>query len=280
LPNMAAYPTGSMASDLGPESIAGALRGGWGRPLRFFDEIGSTNSEALDWAGRGGPHGAVVVADHQSAGRGRRGRAWLSQPGVALQFSLVLRPAVSPERLEFLPTIVGVACALGVEAASGLPVAVKWPNDVTCESRKLAGVLVETRVAASQVEAAVVGIGINAGWRALPEAISGRATSVAAELERVGKGPPPSRPEILARVLWWLEALYPALVDRRIAERVAAIASERSEVLGRSVVVRLADGQTIRGLAVGLMASGALRMRTDGVEREVAAGEVERLLVS
>src|SRR5918996_1634800 len=94
---------------LNEDAIASALKGRFGRPLRAFDSVDSTNTIALEWAGEGAPEGALVVADHQTAGRGRWGRAWMSEPGAALQFSLVLRPRLGLDRLGVLGLALGLA---------------------------------------------------------------------------------------------------------------------------------------------------------------------------
>src|SRR5680860_1413471 len=145
-----------MTSDLSAARIEGALRGRWGRPLRFFEEIESTNSEALEWAEEGAPEGAAVVADHQSAGRGRLGRTWLSEPGAVLPLSVVLRPRLPPDRFGLLSAAAGVATAEAIAEVSGLSCRLKWPNDVTISGRQVAGILHESRVSTAGVPAIAV----------------------------------------------------------------------------------------------------------------------------
>lgn len=235
-------------------SIEAALTGSFGRPLKFFESIPSTNSEALAWAAQGAPEGAVVAADHQTAGRGRRGRAWLSEPGRLLQFSVVLRPALPLDRLGLLIVGLGVACARGIDAVSGLVASIKWPNDVTVEARKLAGILVETRVVGARLDAAIAGIGINVGWglAELPADIAGSATSVVAEMQRRGLADVPSRPRILAAVLAAIEDVYPKTSSEGRVE-VLGEATARSEVVGRDVSVRFSDGKSWEGRATRLL---------------------------
>jgi BirA family biotin operon repressor/biotin-[acetyl-CoA-carboxylase] ligase len=246
---------------------------GFGEPLRFFDEVGSTNDEALEWAREGAPEGGLVVADRQTAGRGRRGRTWHAPKGLALLFSVVLRPGLSPDRLGLLTTALGVA---GAEAALALGVdaRVKWPNDVVVEGKKLAGVLVESRLGGSRVEAAIAGMGFNVSVDPgdLPEDLSTPATSLAVEL-----GEAPSRPETLARVLESFAPIYRSLAAAPDAVGLLARAEELSAVIGSTVDVRMGDGSLVTGDARGLTDTGALVVTGGRGDVVVSAGEIESL---
>jgi BirA family biotin operon repressor/biotin-[acetyl-CoA-carboxylase] ligase len=268
-----------MVSDLSRQAVEHAVTGRLGKPVRYFDTTGSTNTDALDWARDGAPEGAMVVADHQTAGRGRRGRTWLSEPGQALQFSLLLRPAVPPERLGLLTTVVGVACAEGVEHGAGIPARLKWPNDVTVEGRKLAGILVETTLRGRRVEAAVAGIGLNVSWPLdeMPSGMAEDATSVSAERVRRGLVDGPSRAELLSVILERTELWYEAMTAPAVAERLIDRATELSDVLGCKVTVRLSAGRTVEGTAERLLPSGTLKVRTERGAVELDAGEVEQI---
>jgi BirA family biotin operon repressor/biotin-[acetyl-CoA-carboxylase] ligase len=269
-----------MSDALTGASVAQALRGRWGRPLRVLGEVPSTQDVALSWAADGAPEGALVVADHQTRGRGRRGRAWASAPGRAVQLSLVLRPRGTADRAGRLTTALGLAVADAVTALYALPAAVEWPNDVAVEGRKLAGVLVETRFTGGRWDTAVAGVGINVAWACteLPVDLAPRATSIACERERRGLGPArATRPALLADVLVRFESLYPLALGDDPDGHLMARAAARSGVLGRTVVVRLASGPTIEGVAVGLLESGALEVDTGGARRSVDAGHIERV---
>jgi BirA family transcriptional regulator, biotin operon repressor / biotin---[acetyl-CoA-carboxylase] ligase len=137
--------------------------------LRYFASIGSTNSEALQWAEKGAPDGALVVADTQTAGRGRMDRRWVTHAGAALAFSLILRPSVAEAEALGLFSPLG---ALGVASALaenyGLPAQVKWPNDVLLHRRKVCGILVEAVWVGSAVQNVVTGIGVNVASEAVP----------------------------------------------------------------------------------------------------------------
>lgn len=263
-----------MANGLGRDVVERALEGAWGHPLNAFELVGSTNTFALQWADEGAPEGALVVTDHQTGGRGRRGRAWVSEPGAALQFSLVLRPKVAVQRVPLVTTIAGVACAEGIESACGVPTCIKWPNDITAHGRKLAGILVEGRFPAASAPTVVVGIGINTGWaKGVPQEIAERATSIAAEMD----APAPPRAALLARVVKRLEERYRALDDDAALRDLLESASERSEVLGREVEVHFVDGTSLSGRADRLLESGALVIASGDSERAVESGELQHL---
>ena len=269
-----------MRDDLGEAVIEESLRGAFGKPLRYLATTDSTNEQALRWLADGAPEGALVVADHQTAGRGRRGRTWEAPPGSALLFSLVVRPRGRARITELLTTALGVSCARGIEETCGLEIGLKWPNDLVIGDDKLGGILVESRVTAGSVEGAVAGIGINVSWPAGDDArpFATPATSIAAALANgIGEGIP-SRVELLGAVLASFEDLYGRLDSEAGAEETRREAAARSTVLGSAVSVRLADGSEIRGTATDLTASGALVIeREDGSAVILAAGEIEQL---
>jgi BirA family transcriptional regulator, biotin operon repressor / biotin---[acetyl-CoA-carboxylase] ligase len=256
-------------SDLSVEAVRKTLRGRYGTPYRYLRVTGSTNSDALQWAGDGVPEGALVVAEEQRTGRGRMGRRWVAPAGSALLFSLVLRPRSS---MDLLTTVLGIACAEGIEEATGLGAGLKWPNDVTIGGRKVAGILVESQTAGQDI-VAVAGVGINVFW---PRGEMPEATSIAAELERRGKHPGVSRALLLSGVLAALEAMYPVEEPQHVIERAEA----RSTVLGKDAVVRLATGDVLEGTATRLLPNGALAVLVDGREISVTAGEIERVRVA
>jgi BirA family biotin operon repressor/biotin-[acetyl-CoA-carboxylase] ligase len=254
----------------------GASRGRrFGSPRRDLDVTGSTNTDALAWAERDAPEGALVVAEHQTAGRGRWGRRWESVPGASLLFSLVLRPQQPAGELALLTTALGVAVAEGVDRASGLDCRLKWPNDVNASGRKLAGVLVETRLSGPTVAVAVAGVGINLDWPEVPAELAERATSVGAELRRLGRPAAVDRAAVLGEVLYCFEQLYPAVTQspRDVLER----ATGRSEILGRDVTIRLSDGSVLEGRATRLLAGGELEVASPAGPVSVDAGEIERV---
>src|SRR5690242_19863216 len=175
-----------------PDELAPALAAAAGRlgpfeaRIRFMPSVGSTNDVAAALAQAGAGEGTTIVAEHQTAGRGRRGRTWFSPPGAGLYVSVVLRPGDSDSltpAVTLLTLAAGVALAEGVRAATGLPVGIKWPNDLVVERRKLAGILAEA-VGSPGVSAIILGFGINIRPAAYPPEIASRATSLESELGR------------------------------------------------------------------------------------------------
>ena len=263
-----------MDQRLTAEAIQPALRGRFGDPLRYYESIGSTNEEAMRWAIEGAPEGAVVGADHQTAGRGRWGRTWSSAPGNLLQTSTVLRPRIRVADAGVITTCVGVACARAVEETSGVEVGIKWPNDVNIMGKKIAGILVESHLDdEGKIDIAIAGVGINVNWAVseMPEEIRDTATSIA-----VVTGSPVDRLRLLASFLFALESVYGLIKAGRRAEIIAE-AVMRSDVLGQAVTVRFLDGNAIAGRAAGIDASGGLQLETAEGIRVVQVGEIEQL---
>jgi BirA family biotin operon repressor/biotin-[acetyl-CoA-carboxylase] ligase len=264
-----------MQDALSSGAVEAAARGRFGRPCRYLPEVGSTNTEALAWAAEGADEGAVVTTDHQTAGRGRRGRTWFDAPGTSLLFSLILRPRIPFERLGLLPVALGTAVAEALDAACRIPARTKWPNDVTVDGRKIAGILVETKLVGSRADIAVAGVGLNYDWSdvEVPAAIGDAATSIGTELGAA----PPSRAAMLGEVLAAIEDLYPLMVREKDASELLDRARPRSAVLGRRVGIRMAEGGLVSGVARDLMPDGALQVEVDGALRAFHVGEIERL---
>ncbi|HVL64931.1 MAG TPA: biotin--[acetyl-CoA-carboxylase] ligase, partial [Actinomycetota bacterium] len=205
-------------------------RGRFGRPLRALRTTGSTNADAVAWAVEGAPEGAVIVAEHQTAGRGRRGRSWSSRQGLSLLFSVVLRPQLELDRLGLVTTAFGVAVAEAADAEA-LGLGIKWPNDIVAGDRKLAGILVESRVSGRIADVAVGGVGLNVGWAdaELPEEVSASAVTLA-EVRRRARLDPPAPPEqMLASLLDHLERAASSLAApegrRAVVRRAAALST-------------------------------------------------------
>ena len=242
-----------------------------GRRVEFHAEIGSTNDRARAALADGGDEadGLAVVADLQTAGRGRRGRAWESPRGANLMVSLAMRPRLPAERAALL----GIAAALAVRdaAASMLPddtLRVKWPNDVvTADGRKVAGLLVETAIRGEELAEAVVGMGINVNWPAadMPAALRDGAASLC-DLA----GAPLDRVELLRRLLDTLAAEVAALErGGSPLERLRHV----SALDGRRIVVDTGAGR-IEGTATGVTADGQLVLETGAGATTLAVGEV------
>ncbi|NNE71580.1 MAG: biotin--[acetyl-CoA-carboxylase] ligase [Rhodothermales bacterium] len=239
-----------------------------GRVMESHPEIDSTNARALSWASEGAVHGSMVVAEKQTAGRGRHGRSWDGGQGESLLFSLVVRPQMEKERFGLLPLAAGLAVRDAVEPLPGLPEpALKWPNDLLVGGRKCAGILVESVMPAGSAPWAVVGIGLNVNQDSFPESLKEIATSL-----RLASGKQVARPLLLAHLL---EAFEERL---GLAEtRPSALVQDYLQVLhgvGRPVRFRHPDGRVTEGVLSGIDHSGALRVETGGQEEVYTAGEI------
>lgn len=238
-----------------------------GEPLVFMERTTSTNDLALDAADRGAPHGATFVADLQTKGRGRHGHTWTSPPGENLTFSILLRPTVDAPRANGLALVVGLAVrAAAARRVPAAAVAIKWPNDVVVGTKKLAGVLVESRLRGSRLDAIVVGVGLNVHMRSLPDDIRGIATSLA-----LLGDPDPNREAALADVLSELEPRLDAFSASGLEPLLLEL-REHDALAGASIV---AGG--VRGTGAGIDADGALLIRDESGETiRVTSGAVER----
>jgi BirA family transcriptional regulator, biotin operon repressor / biotin---[acetyl-CoA-carboxylase] ligase len=256
-----------------------------GRSLVTRAEVGSTNDEAWEALAGDAPDGTVVIADAQTRGRGRAGRAWHTAPGRALALSVLLREGCERRALGLLPLAAGLAAARALEALGAAP-ALKWPNDVLLDGRKVAGVLCESRTVRpakgfgtappgrearpAAREAVVVGVGINVAQAAadFPPELATTATSLALA------GVASDRESVAAAFLGALEPLWEALRADGGASLLAEW-SARAGGWGREVTVRTPAG-TVRGIARGLEPDGALRLESGpGAVTVVRAGDLE-----
>jgi BirA family biotin operon repressor/biotin-[acetyl-CoA-carboxylase] ligase len=236
--------------------------------VEAVERTGSTNADLL---ARGGPEGQVLVAEEQTAGRGRMGRTWVSQPGASLTFSVLLRPAAVPQvRRGWLPLLTGVAVATAVRCVAGVAATLKWPNDVLARDRKLAGILAE-----QSGEVVVIGIGINVATAAdaLPVSPAGlHATSLRLE------GADVARDVLLTEVLRQLERYYLPFRADPDPERTGLLAAYRTlcDTLGRQVRVELPGDRSLAGVAEDVDADGRLLVRAAGTSRltPISAGDV------
>ncbi|MBX3219475.1 MAG: biotin--[acetyl-CoA-carboxylase] ligase [Labilithrix sp.] len=269
--------TSPVAADLaGVADLVRARGGRLGEPIHLLAETGSTNDDARAGARAGAPHGAVWIAESQTRGRGRQGRAWVSAPGESLLFSVLLRIPCAPSRVPPLSLVCGLAVRDAVARAlgerDGERALVKWPNDVVVRDRagggwrKVAGVLVESALAGAKVEHVIVGIGVNVHTRDFPDDLAAIATSVAREASG-----PPHRAELLADILDALGRDVEQVAHRGLGV-VHARLSAHDALSGRAV--EGVDGD-LTGTACGIAPDGRLLVRRpDGVVTKVASGEV------
>ena len=216
----------------------------------------STNDVAAELARQGAQEGTVVVADHQTAGRGRRGRTWQGPSGTCLLCSIILRPQLAPTQAARLTMLASVAAVQAIRQ-TGAPAVIKWPNDILLNGRKLGGILVETGISGEQIAHAVIGIGINANVPAAGlHALSPQATSL-----RVETGHSVARPRILRLVLNELFARYPTLSDA--PDTIYHEWLGLLDTIGRQVTIDL-GGRLLQGHAEGAGSDGALLVRQAG----------------
>lgn len=257
-----------------PEEIHAGLATRWlGREIRHFEATDSTNRVAQDLARAGAPQGLAVVAEGQTAGRGRLGRAFFSPPHTNLYVSFVLRPAV---QLADAPTLIlaaGLAVAESVVAVLGdsEAVEIKWPNDVLVRGRKTSGILMELSAEATRVGFLILGIGVNLNVDpgTFPQEFRRRATSLAAEV-----GHPVDRVAFTRHLFGTLESM----LDRHAAGGFEALRADFERFFrmkGRAIRVADPAGGELDGVAEGIAADGALLLRRAGGHLErVLAGDV------
>ena len=239
-----------------------------GRPVLHYDRVPSTMPLASELAAAGAEDGTTILAEEQTAGRGRRGRAWVAPRGSAILCSIVFRPPLAPDGLFALAASVGLGICAGIERATSLRPLVKWPNDLLLGGRKLAGLLVTSRLAGGSLDHAVAGFGLNVNLR--PEEVPAgglAATSLAAELGR-----PVDRLALLAAVLEGIDAAYD-LLWRGELDRLHA--AWRARLAGRGETIRVeTEGGTVEGIFEDVDADGALRVAGAEGPVRLLAGDV------
>jgi BirA family transcriptional regulator, biotin operon repressor / biotin---[acetyl-CoA-carboxylase] ligase len=271
-----------MTEDLTPDRIQRNLHSTIvGRAIEYYAQAGSTNELARRHARAGHPQGLVVVANAQTAGRGRMGRAWPAPPGSSLLLSLLLRPAwLAPADAFSLTMLASVALCEAVEQITPPRAALKWPNDLLLPVRtvggptlrKAAGILSELELVGDQIAWVVIGIGVNVSWS--PSGIvDGRDLAEVATSVGAAAGQPVGRLALLRALLERLDARYVAL---RRGDHADLFESwrDRLTTLGQPVQIGLPHGE-LRGVAEDVERSGALRVRDEhGVLHTVLAGDV------
>ena len=225
----------------------------FGRSYRYFDEIESTNVEAKALAGSGAPEGTVVIAESQTAGRGRLGRRWTSPAGKGLLLSALLRPELPMSEAHMLTLVAACAAAEAIESLVEVAVTIKWPNDLFIGDRKVGGILLEVAGEQDEVDWVVVGMGVNVNteYSELPVALRKTATSL-----KMVTGSPVDRSELLARLLLSLDAHYRHGMADAFEGAVSGFRG-RDYLLDRTVSVQTREGAVV-GRAAGIDGRGAL----------------------
>lgn len=247
-----------------------------GRTLHHYESLESTNVKAFELAQEGGFHGEVIVTEHQTQGKGRRGRAWSSPAGKSLAMSVILRPELPPSRAPEVTLVAAVALTETLRD-SGVEGDIKWPNDVQIAGKKVAGILTELSADVERVHFIVLGIGVNLNTelKDFPPDVAELATSVSlARNSRVHRAL--FTAALLGKLEYWL--------DRWAEDGFEPVRKKWKELtstLGQEVLVR-ADQRELRGVAEDIDESGALLLRigdpVNGKVERVLSGDVERVL--
>lgn len=252
------------------EEVESRLKSKWaGHPVKYFDEITSTNQYAKRIGEEGAPEGTLVVADEQTQGKGRSGRVWSTPHGTAIAMTLLIRPKLPPASISMVTLVMGLAVARACRELYHLPVGIKWPNDVVIHGKKLCGILTELSAEMMSVNYVVIGTGINVNVKEFPEEIQKTATSIALEL-----GHETGRAELIASCMEYFEVYYEKFIQ---AGDLSPLMEEYNELLlNRDQKVRVLEpGREYTGTALGINQNGELLVvREDGTRTAVYAGEV------
>jgi BirA family biotin operon repressor/biotin-[acetyl-CoA-carboxylase] ligase len=255
---------------LTPDMLKQRLKGSlFGKRIFHFFKTDSTNRVALELGHAGEPEGTVVLAEEQTAGRGRAGRKWHSERAAGIYVTLLLRPQLAPVQAPLLTMMAGLSAHAAVQAVTGLGVDLKWPNDLLIHGKKVGGILTEMHAEPGQIRFVIVGIGLNVNQEKFPGELANTATSL-----RVETGKPQSRMELLVRLLREFEGDYNRFVHEGVAGVVARFESISSYAKGKRV--RVTNGtETYAGTTAGLGPEGLLQVqRDDGRMMTVIAGDV------
>lgn len=242
----------------------------WGQPLHLLDTIGSTQDLARELAEKGAPEGTLVIAEQQTAGRGRQGRVFHSPAGRGVWMTLLLRPQQPLQYTSQLTLLAAVAICRALRDVSGLDIGIKWPNDLLIGNRKVCGILVESAAEDGHVRYALGGFGIdvNVALEDLPEEVRPLATSL-----RIERGEPVDRTAVVVAILSELETLY-HLYNREGFAPIAALWEASALAIGKVVTVKTLQ-HTMTGIARGLGENGELLLeQPDGSITPVYSGEV------
>jgi BirA family biotin operon repressor/biotin-[acetyl-CoA-carboxylase] ligase len=260
-----------MSVCLNKEFICAGLQTGLiGRKIRIFQEIDSTNLEAIRQAQKGAPEGLVILADSQSQGRGRSGRNWYSPPGLNIYCSVILRPHFLPSEAPRISFLAAVAAAWSCQKTFNFSPLIKWPNDLLYEGKKFAGILSEMKAVASSIRYVVLGIGINVNitHELLPPELADSSTSI-----REVMGHPVSREELTKSLLKELDYWYGVLLK----EGFHPIREEWNRMSAlNGWIIQVRDGDTIlAGKALALQEDGTLILHAlDGTIHQLVAGDI------
>ncbi|MDI3547984.1 MAG: BirA family transcriptional regulator [Halanaerobiales bacterium] len=236
-----------------PEEVYLGLKTDYiGREIKVFSSLGSTNERAKELARKDFPTGTVVIAEEQTAGKGRLGRSWFSPPGTGLWFSLIVRPDIPPNKAPFLTIIASLTLVKALsELNPELKPLIKWPNDILIDDRKVCGILSELNADLGMINFAVIGIGINVNQDYFPEELSAKATSLKIALNtRI------DRTGLLQGILNFFEGYYQKLLEGRFKEILKEWKGYLN-ILGESVTI-YSGSETYQGRVIDISSLGEL----------------------
>lgn len=249
--------------------IESCVKGTFGREVEYHATIDSTNIRAKRLAEEGAVSGTLVVADRQDAGRGRRGRAWVSPSGKNVFMSLILRPDILPVSASMLTLVAALAVYDGIKKEAGLSTSIKWPNDIAVHGKKLCGILTEMSAELEGIHYVVVGIGINVNMEAFPEEIRQTATSLF--LETGGKV---RRSRLIAAIMEAFERYYEEFISQGDLSGLISVYNKHMANAGKEVRVLDPAGE-YTGKALGINKKGELLVEIQSGEvKHVISGEV------
>lgn len=242
-----------------------------GQTTRWLTQYPSTNTEARAWADEGAPHGALVFADHQTAGKGRHDRTWSSAPGLNLTVSLVLRPEICPSQFGLITLAACLAVCQTIQSTcTAVSSRIKWPNDIRIDGKKCCGMLLESAIGKDPGESFVIlGIGLNVNQTDFPDLIQNSATSIMLECGR-----PVDRSHLLSGLLGNLETMLSIL--EKNPEAIVTQYREKLEGVGKAMILTdVHTNQSYEGILRGVDLTGALQMEIGSTIHSFHAGDVK-----
>lgn len=249
--------------------IESCIRGSFGSRVEYYDIVDSTNIKAKRLAEEGAASGTLVVADCQNAGRGRRGKGWISPSGKNIFMSLILRPDILPGSASMLTLVAALAVRDGIKHETGLTTVIKWPNDIVANGRKLCGILTEMSAELEGIHYVVVGIGINANTEEFPEEVGSMATSLWLET-----GNKVRRSSLIASVMEAFERYYEEFISQGDLSGLISVYNDCMVNAGREVKILDREGD-YTGKALGINEKGELLVEMQSGEvKHVISGEV------
>lgn len=240
-----------------------------GCDIRWYKSLDSTNNKAKELAGEDAPHGLLVAADRQTAGKGRIGKRWESPEGRSVYMSLLLRPDLKPVSASMLTLVAALAVAAALREVGNTECFIKWPNDIVINKKKVCGILTEMDSRQNRLNFVVVGIGINVNEKKFPDAIREKATSLL-----LATGQRTARNRVIQAVMEHFEIYYEKFMKFKSMETLIGEYNEQLINCGRQVKI-MERARTFTGTALGIDSSGALQVEmTDGIIQSVSSGEV------